>query len=200
MEIGLGRGFSNIPWALARERRGNLPVFLIVLKHLGSLSSSPIIMTLGGMARHALVDEDCPWPFYQRLEERCEMLKEGQSADGDWGALDNRGARHWKGGAKREIQNSSQPSWARTGLCFHCIATLAALSRSHLNLFAPSSLSPRHPPLHSAGAHPTLRVSADKPGWFEKWLLPWQRGSKLPCASSSLHRLLTQTAINSHLR
>ena len=201
MEIGLGRRFPNIPWALARERRGNLPVFLIVLKHSGSLSSSlHIIMMLGGTAHHALVDEYCPWLFYQCLEEQHEMLKEGHSADRVWGARDSRGARRWKGGAKRDTQISSRLSWARTGLCSHSTAPLTALSRSCLDPFAPSPLSPSHPPLHAAGVHSLLQVLADEPGWFEKRLLPWQRRLKLPRASSSLHRLLTQTAINSHLR
>lgn len=200
VEIGLGRGIPNIPRAVARERKGNLQVFLIMLKHPGSLSSSlGIIVMLGGMACHALADEYCPWLFYQCLEEQREMLKEGHSTERVWGALDSRAARHWKRGAKKEIQIFSQPSWACTGLCSHSAAPLTALSRSCPNPFTPSPPSPRHPPLHTAGAHLLLRVSADEPGWFEKRLLLGQRRSKLPCASSSLHRLLTQTAINSYL-
>ena len=160
MEIGLGRGFPNIPWALARERRGNLPVFLIVLKHSGSLSSSlHIIMMLGGTAHHALVDEYCPWLFYQCLEEQHEMLKEGHSADRVWGALDSRGARRWKGGAKRDTQISSQLSWARTGLCSHSTAPLTALSRSCLD---PHSHLPPFLPV----THPSMQLESTRSSRF----------------------------------
>lgn len=135
-----------------------------MLKHPVSLSSSlSITVKLGGTAHHALVEEHCPWLVYQCLEEQHEMLKEGHSTDRVWGAPDSRAARCWKRGAKREIQISSQPSWARTGLC--------STALPHSQPFP--GLAPIHPhlPPFLPGTHPSVWLEPTHSSRFQQMSL-----------------------------